>query len=67
MSTPEKTPVVLDASAVELVVQILSDVLGSNENGTYVRHTYRRIGELERGITTALTVITHLGRTEVEQ
>ncbi|MFE9065021.1 hypothetical protein [Streptomyces violaceusniger] len=67
MSTSDKTPVALDAAAVDLVVQILSDVLGVEENGSYVRHTYRRIGELERGISTALTVINHLGRTEVER
>ncbi|AEM87066.1 hypothetical protein [Streptomyces violaceusniger] len=67
MSTPDKTPVALDADAVDLVVQILADVLKAEENGTYVRHTYRRIGELERGISTALTVITHLGRPEVER
>ncbi|MEU1908131.1 hypothetical protein [Streptomyces hygroscopicus] len=64
MSTPDKTPVALDVEAVELVVQILTDVLGVEENSSYVRHTYRRIGELERGIRTALTVINHLGRTE---
>lgn len=64
MSTPDKAPVTLDAAAVELVVQILSDVLSVVEAGSYVRHTYHRIGELERGISTVLTVIDRLGRTE---
>ncbi|MGW7598143.1 hypothetical protein [Streptomyces antimycoticus] len=67
MSTPDKTPVALDAAAVDLVVQILTDVLNVQESGSYVRHTYHRIGELERGISTVLTVIDRLGRTEVER
>lgn len=67
MSISDKTPVVLDAAAVDLVVQILTDVLNAEENGTFVRQTFRRIGELESGISTALTVINHLGRTEAQR
>ncbi|MBL1100617.1 hypothetical protein [Streptomyces coffeae] len=65
--TAQETQPVLDAQAVALVVQILTDVLGSTENGTYVRQTYRRIGELERAISTVLTVIDRLGRTEAQR
>lgn len=67
MSGIDRPPVALNASAVDLVVQILTDVLNATEDGTFVRQTFRRIGELERGISTALTVINHLGRTEAQR
>ncbi|MGW3427519.1 hypothetical protein ACWDHW_06120 [Streptomyces melanosporofaciens] len=67
MTTPDKTPVALDAVAVDLAVQILTDVLEAGSTGSFVRDLSRRLGELERGIRTALTVIDHLGRTEVDR
>lgn len=67
MSGSRETPLALDALAVVLVVQILTDVLNATEDGTFVRQTFRRIGELERGISTVLTVIERLGRTEVQR